>query len=359
MLIIFIIMIGAVLFEIFCECLLNYQMQKRDKEIRPNYQWSTYTSKGCRTGLQEGILKLMLYPGVGYINFPNQETPYFSINSKGFRGAEVEEKQKARKRIVVVGGSAAFGTGLKRDSETFCAQLDKKLGDVEVINAAAIGHSSGQELVYLLRDLIDLEPGLIIAFNGHNDYAYSWHSNYRWSDFQGHDELENQLHKMYLLTHSNFFARCANIYRVIFAKTLYKLRHSYRIKPIKNLMGKIIGSNDDRNEKELHKRLGAISSIYIRNIMKMNRLAKAYNANFLCVLQPSEVTITTGKGHYAIFCSKVRKLLDQYKIPYIVLNDYAMKLKKDMFMSTLHLDERGNKVIADILAEKIIKEGLI
>ena len=49
-----------------------------------------------------------------------------------------------RKRIVLVGGSAAFGTGLNSDSETFAHQLEKELESVEVINAAVIGHKSGQ-----------------------------------------------------------------------------------------------------------------------------------------------------------------------------------------------------------------------
>ena len=44
-------------------------------------------------------------------------------------------------------------------------QLAQRL-NVEVINAAVIGHGSGQELTYLLTELVDLHPDVVIALDG-------------------------------------------------------------------------------------------------------------------------------------------------------------------------------------------------
>jgi hypothetical protein len=49
----------------------------------------------------------------------------------------------ARKRIMLLGGSTAFGTGLNSDAERFGNRLGELL-NVEVLNAAAIGYGSGQ-----------------------------------------------------------------------------------------------------------------------------------------------------------------------------------------------------------------------
>lgn len=76
-----------------------------------------------------------------------------------FRGQETELVHGPKKRIVLVGGSTAFVTGLDNDSETFSSQLENVL-NVEVINGAVIEHSSGQELAFLLMNLVDLQPDL-------------------------------------------------------------------------------------------------------------------------------------------------------------------------------------------------------
>jgi len=54
--------------------------------------------------------------------------------------------------------------------------------DVEVINAAVVGHSSGQGLVSLVMELVDLQPDLVIALNGWNDYERPLTSKFRGSN---------------------------------------------------------------------------------------------------------------------------------------------------------------------------------
>src|SRR5215475_5923126 len=147
---------------------------KWSKQVRPYYWSSFHTHDGIALGTRSGPLKLALHPFVGYSNLPNQKTPHFSNNNLGFRGGDIRQDETTKKRIIVVGGSTAFGTGLENDDETFEQHLEYLL-NAEVINAAVIGHASGQELVYLLTELVDLQPDLVITLNGWNDYGYAFH----------------------------------------------------------------------------------------------------------------------------------------------------------------------------------------
>ena len=95
------------------------------KQVRPYYWPSLQTRDGIALGTRFGPLKLVLHPFVSYANLPNQKTPHFSINNLGFRGRDIRKGgEKTKNRIIVVGGSTAFGTGLQYDDETFARRLE-------------------------------------------------------------------------------------------------------------------------------------------------------------------------------------------------------------------------------------------
>jgi hypothetical protein len=88
----------------------------------------------------------------GAAHVPGYQGEWTTINSLGFRGREFDpERPDGDLRIVVLGGSAALGAGV-RDDETIPAYLDVEIEDqlacpVEVINGAVAGHMSAQELL--------------------------------------------------------------------------------------------------------------------------------------------------------------------------------------------------------------------
>ena len=98
-----------------------------------------------------------------------------SINSEGFRGVEFSlTKPSDTYRIVMVGGSTTFGSGVF-DNETIPFQLEQKLRNentefnVEVINAGIGGAWSKTESNLIKNKIIDYDPDLLIAYNGAND----------------------------------------------------------------------------------------------------------------------------------------------------------------------------------------------
>jgi len=85
-------------------------------------------------------------------------------------GEVVREKKPGTKRILIIGDSIAFGTGV--DAEwRFSDFLSRALGDdVEVINAGVCGWGTDQELLYYEKAGKDLDADIVIlTFTMAND----------------------------------------------------------------------------------------------------------------------------------------------------------------------------------------------
>lgn len=107
---------------------------------------------------------------------PNQHSQNVNINSIGLRNDELREKPHELYRIFVVGGSTTFGWHVK-DSDAMPQQLQKLLDKqfpekIQVINAGNPGVTSFEELYLIKNKLIQLQPDMIIIYDGWNDAWY-------------------------------------------------------------------------------------------------------------------------------------------------------------------------------------------
>jgi lysophospholipase L1-like esterase len=92
-------------------------------------------------------------------------------NSLGMREREVSErKPPGKKRILIIGDSIAFGTGVEAEWR-FSDFLSRALGsDVEVLNAGVSGWGTDQELLYYEKIGKKLDPDVVIlTFTMAND----------------------------------------------------------------------------------------------------------------------------------------------------------------------------------------------
>jgi len=100
-------------------------------------------------------------------------------DSRGLRSPEfVSPKPEGVYRIVVLGGSAAWGIGARNFDETFCGILRSRLtpsgatkNKIEVINAAQVGYNSTQELIFLEEEILGFAPDFVVFFNGFNELS--------------------------------------------------------------------------------------------------------------------------------------------------------------------------------------------
>jgi lysophospholipase L1-like esterase len=313
---------------------------KWSKQVTPYYWPSLQTHDSIALGTRSGTLKLVLHPFVSYANLPNQKTPHFSTNSLGFRGGNIRQDQKIKRRIVVVGGSAAFGTGLQSDADTFAQRLEYLL-DAEVINAAVVGHASGQELVSLVMELVDLQPDLVIALNGWNDYDRPLTSKFRGSN--GFAEIEEQLKTLQSVTDDSLLTRVSNLYWILFPNITKKLEP---------LWLRLFRKGEQTGETDL----GLAGAVYAANMIKMRRISETFHSAFLCVLQPDR----DKQERYRTFREMAKMHLQQAGIVALDLSELdELGIKAEWYMDEMHLDAAGNQAIAQIIANKIVADGLL
>ena len=97
-------------------------------------------------------------------------------NSLGFRGPDVAvPKPAGRRRVVCMGESTTYCTGIADDAATYPAQLQAYLAracpklDIEVVNAGVGGYTSVENVLRCLFHVAPLEPDVIVYYYTHND----------------------------------------------------------------------------------------------------------------------------------------------------------------------------------------------
>ena len=112
----------------------------------------------------------------GNLLVPNQKSETLSINSLGFRGDEISEsKAENTFRIFMLGGSTMFGHGATSDDTTIPGYVQNMLQEklynyeIEVINAGIQGADSFDEVNILETKILQLNPDLVIIYDGWND----------------------------------------------------------------------------------------------------------------------------------------------------------------------------------------------
>ncbi len=148
------------------------------RAARP-YSFASVTRDGVPLDDEGGAIPFASDPHLVYRPRGPQALGPVTLASDGFRGPErALAKPAGTRRVVVLGGSAAFGMHASGDERVFTALLEARLdaaaravgGRVEVLNRAVIGYDSTQELVLLATELVDLAPDVVVLFDGWNDF---------------------------------------------------------------------------------------------------------------------------------------------------------------------------------------------
>jgi hypothetical protein len=244
-----------------------------------DFDLNLVTGDGRRIGgTPDDGLELALAPGTLYVNRPGRALPDVSINSWGLRGAEPDPAPQ-RPRVLVTGGSAAFGFGVA-DRWTFAALLQAQRRDWEVLNGGVTGYLARQELGAVVFDWIDLEPDAIVAFDGWNDV----YDSYWWSLFGSgtphpgvnvnYRFMEDRLADSWRARTDPWFALRELARSVLRGSTLLGLLADPGAAPEAPAAG------DDAGW------LGPTLDRYVGSLRKMRDFAGARGARLLVVLQP-------------------------------------------------------------------------
>jgi lysophospholipase L1-like esterase len=116
------------------------------------------------------------HPYLSYYPNPGYKKGQTYHNSLGYRNDEFPlEKPDGVYRIVALGGSSTYDVSIEDNHQIFTAQLEKLLNDeygyqnVQVINAGVPGYNSWEILGNLEFRVLNLDPDLVIIYEGVND----------------------------------------------------------------------------------------------------------------------------------------------------------------------------------------------
>ncbi|HJU65850.1 MAG TPA: SGNH/GDSL hydrolase family protein [Gemmatimonadaceae bacterium] len=126
-----------------------------------------------------GTLPLLFYRHARYGHALVRNYDYFGwvhVNNHGFRGREVTiDKPDSVFRIMIVGSSTTFDSGVTGDEKAWPQRLEHWLGSMrpdlhpQVINAGVPGYRVTDNLLRLQAELYRFQPDVLVFYEGHND----------------------------------------------------------------------------------------------------------------------------------------------------------------------------------------------
>jgi hypothetical protein len=299
------------------------------------------------------------------------ETFRVSINSRGFRGGEIDETKKPGvTRIITLGSSSTFGY-YDRDNETYPYYLEQKLNQnlagtarFEVINLG-IPHLRSEEILALFyAEAIPLHPDVITFYEGVNDAA-------RGNPSVNEDTRKNEAQKQSEATP---------------LKTVYGLvrDHLVTVAFIDSIRQNMI-AEPTFNRGQVERHMTGTSEHFIGNIDKLYRECQRRGILFVAIKQQAkshivkeedmkgvtyaqeaqmikdkldkEGEIKTRELHllaHSVLTTDLEKWAESNHVPFVNVQK-VLDQDRDVLMSWVHLSPRGNRMIADALAKEITK----
>ncbi len=357
---------AALVAEEGLEVLGRHVDKLRLREMKPFYGWSFYTRSGVREGELFGIggdgeIKLVLDPRSVYGNAPNQHTANFSTDGDGARLAPASGYRANGRTAILLGGSTAFGTGLNSDRQTMAAQLEAGIPGLRVVNAAVIGHESGQELAALATVWRDRKPDLVMTLDGVNDSSHFLNGRNGPPEiyplgFNGFSQIDVALGDAALMENDVMMERLLELPQYVFPELFGRMSAAIANLPPSPMFG-------------LPPLVASAASNYVSNIEVMNVLVMGAGAQLLCVLQPQQDMLGwpfTGipifvreMQNYRTFRRIVKEALQEGGIQWLDLNDFPELHNNAYYLDPVHLNARGNALMAKIIGEQIRRRGLL
>lgn len=301
------------------------------------------------------------------------ETFRVSINSRGFRGGEIDDAKKPRiTRIVTLGASSTFGY-YDRDNETYPFYLEQKLNQdsgatrkFEVINLG-IPHLRSEEILALFHEeALPLQPDVVTFYEGVNDAA---RGNPKMNESDGKNSTQRQKQSAITPLKAAYGIVRDHLVMVAFIDSI---RQNMIAEPTFNsvqverhMMGTsehFIG-NIDKLYRECQRRgiifvaLKQQAKSHIIKEADIKGVTYAQEVQLVKDKLQKESAIKTGERHlltHSVLTTDLENWATSNHVPFVDVQKVLDK-DRDVLMSWVHLSPRGNRMIADALAEEIVK----
>jgi hypothetical protein len=348
---------------LFCVLLFLFIIAETSSRIFLHYYFSRKEATVSNEKLNEyGELIKRPAPYVVY-KFPkNYKGKYVSTNSLGFRGEEFSvEKHPNKKRVIILGGSTAFGFLAGRNDKTISGFLERKFNsenieNYEFYNMAIQAYITTQELVLLTVEVLDYKPDIVIFLNGINDLYSSDISRpavYSAQEKLYNDLIDNNLFSPALSYLTVYLESKSKFYYLL--NWWIKRKLSYETPP------------DEKNK---------IRSIenYTNNLVKMNKICETFGIKSYFFFQPlltenskkklfpKEILILNKykkideKAYDKLFNEAYKTAVENNFIIYDLRNVFY-DVNKQIYYDFCHFNDTGNLIVAEYMY-KVIKDGV-
>lgn len=296
-----------------------------------------------------------------------------AINSRGFRGREfAETKTPGVMRIITLGSSSTFGY-YDRDHETYPHYLEQRLnetlgpqGKVEVLNLG-IPHLRSEEILALFyAEVLSLHPDVVTFYEGVNDAARgnpSVHEGNSKNLSQRQKESEKTLLKMaygMVRDHLIIVAFLDSIRQNMIAEPVF---NSQQVEQHITGTSEHFLANIDTLYRECQQRgilFVALKQQAKSHLVKeedMKRVTYAQEVHMVKTKLEKEGAIKTRELHllaHSILTTDLENWATSNRVPFVDVQK-ALDQDRDVLLSWVHLSPRGNRLIADALAEEITR----
>ncbi len=271
---------------------------------------------------------------------------YYNENSNQYPGFKIFGNiDKAKIKIITLGGSTTDPTlcGLTSWSENLYYDLCARRKDVVILCGGFNSYTSSEELMKLLRDVLVINPDVVISYSG-------------WNDFCGKAPTE----------------RFSNRYkRPMLSEAIEKIF-------------RFIGDTYDHNEPIYGIRNNQdISHVFVENERKMHMLCEMYGIKHIALLQacvfstdkevPRSIDAEAqrmymsglNEWYYMIingiagYYANVKKEIQGLDYFYDLSNIFENIDSTEVFYDQIHVNEWGNTIIATQIYQLLVREGLV
>lgn len=337
------------------------RLKASSRKAPPPYSIFFESASGVPVTDKAGTIALVLDPHLIYRHRPGQRLGHVTINAQGFRGPDlVREKTPGRARVIVIGGSVAFGQGASSDETVWTVPLARAIqaqlsrGEVEVLNAGIIGYDSMQERVLLETELLDYAPDVVVLLDG-------------WNDMNSSCEVAADKR----LAMSTFYELDAVLaQKPHWATNLLRLSAVYRsVERRRRRSSAGVGTGEQwRVHPDALPR-------YRRNLAAMGRLARSIGARLVIVAQPepfgrssaapaaeAAVLAELDEGGYSIhvrasyplFRRQAEEAARGMEAGFVDASASFDGLEEPVFVDRVHLNDLGNELLAAAVAPAVI-----
>jgi lysophospholipase L1-like esterase len=296
---------------------------------------------------------------------PGLGPAHIVTDAHGFRydGDLSDPKAPDEVRVFLLGGSVTL-LGLNRDT-TICGRLEEELKSlftrasrVRCVSAGIMNGVSDQALIVLTRQVVDLEPDLVLSYDGFNDIALRTIADMRigypgfWFVFE--DKLDRK-------EESNKLMRDALLALPFWRLMLSASELAKRIDPTLALdtQLEVTVAKQKRAERAMPSS-EAVAAHLLGNWNKMHHFSNSFGAEFLAILQPirpDQRNLDRFNEFYNHLNSRINELHQAGSAYYSF--DRLFDDIPEIFYDEVHTQDTGHERIAASIAEIIQSRNIL